>query len=263
LYDQRQLRHPRRLDRRARLLKVRQIDAEGGAARGTAWIRKYAFVFALALAVICLYAPPSFKDAANLRRLDDISVLFNKSFGPAKPEVSVSTVDPAAADAVDEDLDFRIAQRIGSLEGWRSFLAAHPNGPHAQSARAEVDKLLPEEKHPAPSAAEVSNSGSSETKTPSEVPSPGSPSPAADVEMVASDEICRRDDERLERLSHSRSNDDAVRFLTELRCEMLRARPPNRTSGLRSSERRCYSSKSFFRGQSNKGCKVASVRTSY
>jgi hypothetical protein len=40
--------------------------------------------------------------------------------------------------------------------------------------------------------------------------------------MVASDEICRRDEERLERLSHSRSNDDAVRFLTELRCETLR-----------------------------------------
>jgi hypothetical protein len=60
-------------------------------------IRKYAFVFAQALAVIYLYAPPSLKDAASLRRLDDISVLFAKSFGPAKPEVSVSTVDPAAA----------------------------------------------------------------------------------------------------------------------------------------------------------------------
>ena len=44
-------------------------------------------------------------------------------------------------------------QRTKSAEGWRSFLTAHPDRPHAQSARAEPDKLGPAEKPPAPAAA--------------------------------------------------------------------------------------------------------------
>ena len=106
-------------------------------------IRKYAFVLALAVAVIYAYAPLSLEDVAKLRWLDDINVIVNKSLAPAKPEVGVSAVDPIAAANVDEDVDYRIAQRTKSTEGWRSFLAAHPDGPHAQSARAAVDKLIP------------------------------------------------------------------------------------------------------------------------
>ena len=60
----------------------------------------------------------------------------------AKPEVAGALVDPAAAARVDEDLDYMIAQRRGSVEGWRSFLAAHGSGVHAQSAKEEVEKLL-------------------------------------------------------------------------------------------------------------------------
>ena len=141
---------------------------------------------------------------------------------PAKPEVGVSPVDPIAAANVDEDLDYRIAQRMKSTEGWRSFLAAHPDGPHAQSARAELDKLAPAEKSPAPATAQASNGGSSDTKTPSEVASPDRPSPRSEVATLASDEICKRDEERLQRLSNSPTSDDAMRFLTELRCEKLR-----------------------------------------
>jgi hypothetical protein len=181
-------------------------------------VRKYALVLALALAVIYAYAPLSLEDFAKPRWLDDINV-FNKSLAPAKPEARVSRVDPIAAANVDEDLDYRIAQRMKSTEGWRSFLTAHAAGPHAQSARAELDKLVPVEKPPAPVAAQASDGGLSDMKTPSEDTSSDQPSPRSEV---ASDEICRRDEDRLERLSNSPTGDEAMRFLTELRCEKLR-----------------------------------------
>ena len=182
-------------------------------------VRKYALVLALALAVIYAYAPLSLEDFAKPRWLDDISVIVNRPLAPAKPEARVSPVDPIAAANVDEDLDYRIAQRMKSTEGWRSFLAAHAAGPHAQSARAELDKLVPVEKPPAPVAAQASDGGLSDMKTPSEDTSSDQPSPRSEV---ASDEICRRDEDRLERLSNSPTSDEAMRFLTELRCEKLR-----------------------------------------
>ena len=163
-------------------------------------IRKYAFVLALALAVVYAYAPPSLKEAAKLRWLDDTNAVLDKPLASAKPEVGVSSVDPVAAANVDEDLDYRIAQRTKSTEGWRSFLSAHPDGLHAQPARAELDKLAPAEKPPAPAAAPASNAGSSDTKTPSEVASPGRPSQRSEVATLASDEICKRDEDRLQRL---------------------------------------------------------------
>jgi hypothetical protein len=185
-------------------------------------IRKYAFVLALALAVIYAYAPLSLEHVAKLRWLDDIYVVVNKSLAPAKPEVGVSAVDPVAAANVDEDLDYRIAQRTKTTEGWRSFLAAHPDGPHAQSARAELDKLAPTEKPPPPTAAQGSNGGSSDTKTPSEVASPGQPSQPSEVATLAPDEICKRGEDRLQWLATSPTSDEATRFLAELRCEKLR-----------------------------------------
>ena len=181
-------------------------------------IRKYAFGLALALAVIYAYAPLSLEDFAKPRWLDDISVIVNKSLLPAKPEVRVSRIDPIAAANVDEDLDYRIAQRMKSTEGWRSFLAVHPAGPHAQSARAALDTLAPAEKPPARVPAQASNGGSSDTKTPSEFASLDRPSRSE----VASDEICKRDEDRLQRLPNSPISDEAMRFLNELRCEKLR-----------------------------------------
>src|SRR3984957_1152776 len=161
----------------------------GGAKGGRVGIiRKYAFGLALALAVIYAYAPLSLEDFAKPRWLDDISVIVNKSLLPAKPEVRVSRIDPIAAANVDEDLDYRIAQRMKSTEGWRSFLAIHPAGPHAQSARAALDKLAPAEKPPAPAAAQASNGGSSDTKTPSDLASPDRPSSRSEN---APDEICK------------------------------------------------------------------------
>ena len=167
--------------------------------------RKYAFVlaFALAFAVIYAYAPLTRDGIAKLRWFDDMNVIISKVFALANRDVRVVSVDPIAAANVDEDLDYRIAQRTKSTEGWRLFLAAHPDGPHAQSAWAEIDKLVPAETRPAPVAARASNDGSSDIKTRSDVASPSQTSPGSEVATLTSDEICKRDEDRLERLSNS------------------------------------------------------------
>jgi hypothetical protein len=193
-------------------------------------IRKYGFVLALMLAVIYVYAPLSLEDVAKLPWLDDINVILNKSLTLTKREVGPSPIDPLAAANVDEDLDYRIAQRMKSAEGWRSFLTGHPDGPHAQSARAELERLVPAGKSPAPAAAQAplpvaaqaSDVRSLDTKAPSEAASPAQPSPPSEVAKLATDEICKHDEDRLQRLSNSPTSDEAMRFLAELRCEKLR-----------------------------------------
>ena len=140
----------------------------------------------------------------------------------AKPEVAGALVDPAAAARVDEDLDYMIAQRKSSVEGWRSFLAAHGSGVHAQSAKAEVEKLLLAAQDPAPAAAEVSNGSSTDAKTGSEVVGSAPPDPGTEVAALTPEEICKRDGERLERLRSSPTSNEAARFANELGCEKLR-----------------------------------------
>ena len=230
-------------------------------------IRKYTFVLALAVAVIYVYAPLSLEDIAKLRWVDDINVIINKSLALAKREVRVSAVDPVAAAKVDEDLDYRIAQRMKSIEGWRSFLGAHPDGPHSQSARAELDNLVPPEKPPTPVAVQPPNGGSPEIETPSEAAS-SSPSEGSEVATPAPDEVCGRDEDRLERLSNSRSSDETMRFLTELRCEKLRQQLFRLTEHLdyQSFFNGCCSrfffkgrsSQGYLKGRSRTGCKTAS-----
>jgi hypothetical protein len=94
---------------------------------------------------------------------------------PATPEAAAAPVELAAAARLDEDLDYRIAQRIGSLEGWRAFLAAHGTGFHAQAARAEVDKLLLAEKAPAPGDGKSSNRDTSSIATAADESAPRAP----------------------------------------------------------------------------------------
>jgi hypothetical protein len=176
---------------------------------------------ALAVPATYLYARPSLEEIANLRWLGDISVMISKSLA-AKPQAVVPAVDPIAAAKVDEDLDYRIAERTKSTEGWRAFLAAHPDGPHAQSASAELDKLAPPMTPPAPAAEQTPNPGPPETKIPSEVVSPRLPSAESETAAFVSDEICRGDQDRLEQLSDRPTSDGVIRFLIELRCEKLR-----------------------------------------
>jgi hypothetical protein len=181
---------------------------------------KYMLFLALALPAIYAYAPPNLEDIAKPQWLDHISAIITKSLASAKPQAEVSPVDPVAAAKVDEDLDYRIAERTKSLEGWRAFLTAHPDGPHAQSARAELDKLAAPVTSTA--AAQAPDRAPPDTKIPSDVASPPQPSAGPEAATLASDEICRGDEDRLEKLSNNLTSDGVIRFLIELRCEKLR-----------------------------------------
>jgi hypothetical protein len=92
-------------------------------------------------------------------------------------------------------LDYRIAERAGSLDGWRAFLAVHPNGSYAPLARTEMDKLLA---------------------------APKMEAARTEVLPLSLDEVCRRDEDRLVRLRGDPTNEEASRFATELGCEKLR-----------------------------------------
>ncbi len=167
-----------------------------------------------------VYAPSSVEEIAKPRWLDGAFLTINKSVAFAKPQDAVSPVDPIAAANVDEDLDYRIAQRTKSTEGWRSFLTAHPDGPHAESGRAELDKLaLPVT---SPAAVRAPDHGPRDAAIPGEGVSTQLPSPGTESATLPPDEICRDDESRLEKLSRNPTNDGVVRFLIELRCEKLR-----------------------------------------
>ena len=91
---------------------------------------KYAFVLALGVAIgAYVLGPLNLED-----RVPDNSAE-NAPTGRSEPS---SPVTPS----VDEALDYTVARQFASLAGWRAFLAAHPNGAYAQSARAEVARRL-------------------------------------------------------------------------------------------------------------------------
>ena len=142
---------------------------------------KYAVILALGLAVgFYIRAPLSLEEIARLNWLDEINIIIDKAVARAKPEAAVIPVDPAGAALIDDELDYRIAQRIDSLDGWRAFLAVHGNGVYAQSARAEVERLLAA-KAPAPAAAEVPNGASPDAKATIDGAGSAPPSPGTEV----------------------------------------------------------------------------------
>jgi hypothetical protein len=144
---------------------------------------KYAFVLALGLAFgFWIHAPPNLEEIAKLAWLDEINVIINKAVARLKPQAAVFAVDPVGAARVTEDLDYRIAQRIGSVEGWRSFLAVHRGGVHAQTATGEVERLLLSEQASAQTTAKVSNETSLGAKAASD---PVRPAPLSSGTEVA------------------------------------------------------------------------------
>ena len=166
---------------------------------------KYSIIPALLAITVYLYWPQS-----------------QDFLAPPKPEALIAPVDSAAKATIDEELDYLVAKRIGSLGGWQAFLTAHGSGFYAQSARAEVEKLLHAEKTPGPVAAEVSNSASPDVIAAIGAQRPAEPSAGLQVVTPTQDEICRRDEERLERLRKSPSSDAVARYANELGCATLR-----------------------------------------
>jgi hypothetical protein len=144
---------------------------------------KYAFVLALGLAFgFCIHAPPNLEEIARLARLDQINVLINSAVVRLKPQAAVFAADPVSAARVAEDLDYRIAERIGSVAGWQSFLAVHGSGVHAKTATGEVERLLLSEQASAQTTAKASNEASLGTKAASD---PVRPSPLSSGTEVA------------------------------------------------------------------------------
>jgi uncharacterized caspase-like protein len=136
---------------------------------------------------------------------------------PAAPSVaavppaatSPAAAPPANADA-DEASDYRTTERFASLDGWRAFLAIHPDGAYARLARAEVDKLLARQKtEVAKEAAKTEAAPIVTART--EVAPPLSP-----------EALCERDADRLVRLRANPTNEEASSFASELSCEKLR-----------------------------------------
>src|SRR3984893_832740 len=61
---------------------------------------------------------------------------------------------------------------------------------------------------------------------------PLAPSTGSDAATLAADEICRGDEDRLQRLSNSPTSDGVIRLLIELRCEKLRPQLVSLAKGL-------------------------------
>jgi hypothetical protein len=96
---------------------------------------KFVFVLAVAIAIgvyIVFGLPSGDGIVPELAQRETAATLFEPP-PPADTDTSVS---------IDEQLDYMVATRLASLEGWRAFIAAHANGAYARSARAEVARRL-------------------------------------------------------------------------------------------------------------------------
>jgi hypothetical protein len=102
-------------------------DYEEGGDKKTS-LPKWLFALTLTGAVLCTFSP------------SDIAGPVMTALAPAPERL---LVDNVSSEKVGEDLDYRIAQHTQSLVGWRAFLEAHPDGPHAEAARAEINRLPP------------------------------------------------------------------------------------------------------------------------
>jgi hypothetical protein len=94
---------------------------------------KYAVVLALGIAigVYIVLQPLSLEDSVPDTAERDAATAHSEVAQPTTP-----------ASIEEEELEYGVAERLASLDGWRAFLAAHPNGAHAQTARAEVERRL-------------------------------------------------------------------------------------------------------------------------
>ena len=198
---------------------------------------KWLLPFALSVAFFSIYA---------------FSEVYTAVTSVLAPRGTTPTVDAVAAANVAEDIDFRIAQRAKSLPDWQAFLEDHRDGPHAEAAHAEIERLSPmpprqpdaresdldaqaaraevgqsllAEKTSSRSAApEVSDGASKDAKNKSEVVDRAAA--ANEVAALTPDESCQRDGNRPERLSGGPKSDEASRFANDFGCEKLRTQPP-------------------------------------
>ena len=141
---------------------------------------KYAIVLASGVAIgVYVTGPGRLERIAELARVDEINIRINNSFADPKPEAAAIVVDPTDARRANEDLDYLIAKRTGTLAGWEAFLAAHPNGTRATFAETEIGKLSLLARASGPAAVDGADVGSPAAKAESEATGPSGPSEAA------------------------------------------------------------------------------------
>jgi hypothetical protein len=126
---------------------------------------KWLFALTLTGAVICTFSPPAMV----------ASVI--AALAPAPQKLSI---DRVSSENVTEDLDYRIALHAASPAGWSAFLEAHPDGPHAQAARAEIGQPQgAPSPQPEPSRADDTAKESAPPPQPVEAAEQSPPAPAA------------------------------------------------------------------------------------
>ena len=128
---------------------------------------KWLFALTLAAAVVCTSSP------------SDIVAPVMTALSPGSQKLSVDSV---SSEKVAEDLDYRIARHADSIAGWRAFLEAHPDGPHAQGARAKIDGPQPADdtaQETSPVATPTAMAEAEPPPQPQEVSEQPAPSPAA------------------------------------------------------------------------------------
>ncbi len=191
---------------------------------------KYAIVLASGVAIgVYVNGPGSFERVAKLARVDEINIRISNSFADTRPEAAAIVVDPTDARRVNEDLDYLIAKRTGTLHGWEAFLAAHGNGVRAGSAEAEIDKLSLLAKASEPVAVEVSELRSPQAKVESEGARPSPPSEAA---TFPHHEDCVDDRDCPGGSRIDRSNAESTIFASDLQSEEIRPQLASFVDGL-------------------------------
>ena len=134
-------------------------------ARKKTSLPKWLFALTLMGAILCTISP------------SDIAGPVTSALAPAPEKLSIDNV---SSENVAEDLDYRIAQHAQSLEGWRAFLQAHPDGPHAQAARVAIDGL-PSAQSSQPDQSEA------RTRPPVDAAAP-SPAPSSPARVMVEEE---------------------------------------------------------------------------
>ncbi|WP_296524377.1 caspase family protein [Rhodoplanes sp.] len=168
---------------------------------------------------------------------------------PAAPPVPVVSIR-------DQQRDYELAERVGTVAGFETFLARNATGFYAELARAQIAKLTEragqgraepprvvsaKPADPVDAAAEALRQRREAQRAreqaalqtpvaPAPVPPAATPSPVASVPRAEpagaatnAEQSCRRDRDRLARLRSDPVAEEVLRFERELACEPLRA----------------------------------------
>jgi hypothetical protein len=120
-----------------------------------------------------------------------------------------------------EALDYQLAERVGSLEAWRAFVDAHPEGYYSKLALAQIAKLSAASGSGAPTPTASPVASVNKTTAPPTVAPPAAGEKAPPV-IATREDLCKQDRDTLLRLRAIPLAEDVDRFAMQLKCEELR-----------------------------------------